>query len=136
METPHELAQRSWSFPVTSGRCGLCWHNGVSRSQTNPAEGNACYFAEARSLLQLLGGDSAYLAKDSIVSLRSLGRATRRHRPLPPPTLLPELCVAPPWVPGESRAHLEPRAPWGLGREVAASPGAQLVARSLLDPLK
>lgn len=130
------LRQRSWSFPGTSRRHRLRWHNGVSQSQTSPADGKACYFAEARSLLQLLGGDNCYLAKDSIVSLRPLGRATRRHRPSPPPTLLPELCAAPPWVPGESGAHLQHRAPRGPGRGVVASPGAQLVARSLPDPLK
>lgn len=55
-------------------------------------------------------------------SLQTLGSVTRRHRPSPPPTLLRELRPAPPWVPGESRAHLEPQAPGGLGREVAASP--------------
>lgn len=125
------LPQRRWSFSGTSRRYRLRWHNGVSQSQTSPTGGKACYFAEARSLLQLLGGDSCHLAEDSIVSLPTLDCATRRHRPSPPPTLLPELRPAPPWVPGESRAHLEPQAPGGLGCEVAASPVVQLVARSL-----
>lgn len=86
------------------------WHNGGLQFQTSPAGAKACYFAEARSLPQLLGGDSCYLAKDPVVS-----RATRRHRPSPPPRLLPELRPAPPRAPGESRAHLEPRAPGDQG---------------------
>lgn len=118
MNLPH----RSWSFPGTSCRCRPRWHNGVSQSPTSPAGGKACCFSESRSFLQLLGGGSCYLAKDPIVSLRPLGRATGYHLPSPPPTLLPELRPAPPWVSGESQAHLEPRAPGDQGERWAARP--------------
>ncbi|CAO2580882.1 hypothetical protein LEMLEM_LOCUS1657 [Lemmus lemmus] len=130
------LRQCSWSFSGTSRRHRLRWHNGVLQSQTSPADGKACYFAEARSLLQLLGGDNCYLAKDSIVSLRPLGRAPPAPPPLAPshasPGALRGAAVGPRGVASAPGAP----APRGPGRGIAASPGARLVARSLPDPLK
>lgn len=123
METPHELAATQleffwylppmpaalaqWRFTVSEK---LDWWQALlfCRGQKPPATSSWRQLPPCR--------------EDSIVSLQTLGCATRRHRPSPPPTLLPELRPAPPWVPGESRAHLEPQAPGGLGREVAAFP--------------
>lgn len=131
METPHELAAAPleflWYLPQMPAALAQ-WRFAVS---DKPHWWQGLLFRRGQSLLQLLGGDSCHLDEYSILSIRTLDCATRRHRPSPPPTLLPELRPAPPWVPGESRAHLEPQAPGGQGRKVAALPGAQLVARSL-----
>lgn len=124
------LPQRSWSFSGTSRLCRLLWHNGVSQSQRSPTGGKPCYFAEARSLLQLLVGDSCHLAERT-----RFPTDLRLCHPSPPPLAPshaspgapPGAAVGPRGVagaPGASGAR-------GTRARGGRLPGAQLVARSL-----
>lgn len=136
--TKHRInaPQRGWSFPWET-QTDPRWAGTMAFPNPCPAHwGQYLLFAEARRFFrfQLLNRDSCNLANDSIVSLRSLGCATRRSNPSPSPTR-----------PGVSVQHLTSQGSrgrtWCLGRRgtcalVATSPGAQLPARSLPETLK